>query len=111
MISPCNEKEWRKSGADACTHAFSHIKAVRTVNPKRQLVPPSSWYAAVNVPVGLGWGIGVPVAVGIGLGWPGWLTTVVTVGWLILNVRVIDRHMPVITSPIIEWFYRATHRD
>jgi hypothetical protein len=81
------------------------------MNPKRQLIPPPSWYAAVNGPAALIWGIGVPVSVGIGLGWSGWLTTVVTVGWLILNFRIIDRYMPVVTNPIIEWIYRATHRD
>jgi hypothetical protein len=81
------------------------------VNPKRYLVPPSSWYVAVNVPLGVCWGIGVPVAVGIGFSWPGRLTTVVAVVWFVLNARVIDRSIPVVTKPIIEWLYRAVSRE
>jgi hypothetical protein len=73
-------------------------------------MPPSAWYAAINGPVALVWGIGIPVAVGVSLHWPGWLTTVVTIAWYILNMRFIDRCIPVVTNPIIEWLYRITHR-
>ncbi len=72
--------------------------------------PPSSWHVAVNIPLGLGWAFAVPVVL-CRVADCGWLiTVVVTVVWALLNARIIDRYIPVLTNPAIEYLYRILKR-
>ena len=77
------------------------VRLKNMASDNQQEFPSSAWYVAVNLPLGLIWGIGVPVATGLRLDWPWWITTLVSIVWFIGNARVIDRYMPIATEPII----------
>ena len=67
---------------------------------------PSRWHLAVNVPLGQLWSIVLPVVVCLYFGLGPWLTFAATAGWWLLNIRIVDRYLPVLTNPLIEAAYR-----
>lgn len=62
------------------------------------------WYGVVNGSFGLLW-LGIPVFLAVYFHWSLWLTIPVALVWLFLSGRLIDRHMPRLTNPVIEWTY------
>ncbi len=76
------------------------------MNPSpRQSLPPALWYGVVNGFFALLWAIGIPVAFWHYVGWPLWAKLPSIVVFLVLSVRIIDRHIPRITNPVIEWVH------
>jgi hypothetical protein len=71
---------------------------------------PSRWHLAINVPLGQLWSVVLPVLVCLRFGLDTWLILIATLGWWLLNLRVVDRYLPVLTSPVIEATYRAWRR-
>ncbi|ADE53352.1 hypothetical protein Caka_0327 [Coraliomargarita akajimensis DSM 45221] len=76
---------------------------------KESIIAPSSWYAAFNFPLGILYGIILPVSVGIYLDWSIWIVVPFTALWFIANGRIIDRYIPVLTTPVIHKLYSVTH--
>ena len=70
---------------------------------------PSSWHLAVNVPLGQLWSVVLPVLVCLYFGLDTWLVLLATLGWWLLNLRVVDRYVPVLTNPVIEAASRTWH--
>ncbi len=68
---------------------------------------PSRWHLAVNVPLGHLWSVILPVLVCLYFGLAVWLTLAATIGWWFLNLRFVDRYLPVVTNPLIEATYRT----
>jgi hypothetical protein len=71
---------------------------------------PSSWHLAVNGPLGQLWSVVLPVLVCLYFGLDTWLVLLATLGWWLLNLRVVDRYLPVLTNPVIEITYRTWQR-
>ena len=71
--------------------------------------PSSSWYYSVNRLLGWCWGVIPPVTAGLMLHWPQWVTVTVTLVWYVLNIRVMDRYIPLVGNPMVEWVYRLFH--
>lgn len=71
---------------------------------------PDAWYYQVNRLLGWCWGVVLPVAVGIFLHWPSWLSVIVTIVWYLLNIRIMDRYIPMLGNPLVGAVYRVFHR-
>jgi hypothetical protein len=71
---------------------------------------PSSWHLAVNGPLGQLWSVVLPVLLCLYFGLDTWLVLLATLGWWLLNFRVVDRYVPVLTNPVIEAAYRTWQR-
>ncbi len=71
---------------------------------------PDAWYFQVNRLLGWCWGVVLPVAIGILLHWPEWVTMIVTIAWYLLNIRVMDRYIPMLGNPLVNAVYRLFHR-
>jgi len=79
------------------------------MNNKRQdmSIPPSGLYLAFNGAAGVLYALALPVGVALLLGLPAWAIVVITVVWAVLNGRVVDRHIPALTDPIIRWVWHS----
>ncbi len=76
------------------------------MNPSaRKSLPPSLWYGVVNGFFSLLWAIGIPVAFWHYVSWPPRAKTPSAMVFLFLSARIIDRHIPRLTNPVIEWVY------
>ena len=70
------------------------------------LSPPASWYYSVNSFLGWCWGVIPPVTAGLMLHWPQWVTVTITLVWYVLNIRVMDRYVPLVGNPVVDRVYR-----
>jgi hypothetical protein len=76
------------------------------MNPNpRKTIPPTTCYVVVNGFFGLLWAIGVPILFCAYSDWSLWIKIPAVVVWVVLSGRVVDRHIPRITNPVIEWVY------
>jgi hypothetical protein len=77
------------------------------MNPSaRKSLPPSLWYVVINGFFALLWAIGIPVVFFWHyVSWPLWAKIPSVVVFLALSVRIIDRHIPRLTNPVIEWVH------
>jgi hypothetical protein len=77
------------------------------MNAKR--TPPPNWYVTANLPLALAWAFGLPIYLCL-LADYSWISTIVlTFLWWIANGRIVDRYIPVLTGPIVEYAYRLSH--
>ena len=84
------------------------LRSMTTEN-QPQPTAPDAWYIQVNRLLGWCWGIMLPVALGILLRWPDWVTIIVTIVWYLLNIRVMDRYIPMLGNPLVDMVYRLFH--
>jgi hypothetical protein len=76
------------------------------MNPNtRRTIPPTNCYVVVNGFFGLLWAIGVPILFCVYSDWSLWIKIPAVVVWVVLSGRVVDRYIPRITNPVIEWVY------
>ena len=73
--------------------------------------PPANWYLAINIPAGIAWGIVLPIILGVLLDWQWWVIIVFVIIWDIINARVIDKYIPVLTSPLVMFMYRLLKKN
>jgi hypothetical protein len=76
---------------------------------KESIIAPPSWYTAFNLPVAVLYGIIFPISVGYYLEWSMLVIIIFSAIWFIVNGRIIDRWIPVLTTPIIHTIYRLTN--
>jgi hypothetical protein len=77
----------------------------------RKSIPPTNCYAVVNGFIGLLWIVGIPVLFCTYSSAPLWVKIPVVALWVIVSGRIVDRYIPRITNPVIEWIYeRVSNR-
>jgi hypothetical protein len=67
-------------------------------------------YLLINGTLGLLWVIGIPAWAWLHLDWPAWLKGLAVLAWLLPSGPVVDRWIPRLANPVIEWFYALVVR-
>jgi len=74
---------------------------------KQQLtIPPCSLYTAINALVAVLYAFILPVTVTLLLRLPVWAVVLICISWPVVNLRIVDRYIPVVTDPFIRWIWK-----